>query len=332
MSQFDLFNPHQMKELPLPPVQAEMHLNQVLPLTPRPVRDLAFRSLCRRIAECRMHGLPRVAYIGPHVIKLGLQNYVNDLIDKGFITHIATNGAGLIHDFELTTVGFTSELVDSRLGVGMYGRTDTQHLLNDVVTAGITGNGLGETVGRWLDNGDDAGIGGKYTMDGIDESICFECRMSSIPMTVHVGIGTDVTAMHGNYSPTMWAALSFVDFLIFVKAIENVIHNGGVFMSFGSAVTAPEIFLKAVGMATQANKGKLRPQFTVAAFDIQPQWAKPSDRTTPQEPAHYNRIWKQLIRRTHTEFAANSLMFSMDHMVSIPGMWSELVKDLPDRE
>ena len=93
-----------------------------------------------------------VLMIGGHAIKLGLSRYLVDLIERGLITHLATNGAGIIHDFELAAGGGTSENVSKWIERGQFGLWRETSRLNDIIfEAANRGEGLGEAVGRVIE-------------------------------------------------------------------------------------------------------------------------------------------------------------------------------------
>ncbi|MDA0835069.1 MAG: hypothetical protein O2955_11315 [Planctomycetota bacterium] len=111
--------------------------------------DPLFTDQIAAIFTARRHNAPVIAMLGGHPIKLGLSRYIIDLIERGLITHIATNGAGIIHDFELALIGGTSEDVARWINVGQFGLWQETSRLNDIISEAAKCNeGLGEAVGR----------------------------------------------------------------------------------------------------------------------------------------------------------------------------------------
>src|SRR4029453_12531128 len=111
-----------------------------------------FKEVVEAMARARRDERAIVWGIGAHVIKTGLSPIFIDLIERGFISAIATNGAGIIHDFEIALAGSTSEDVDAALGPGRFGMAEeTGTELNRAIADGVAnGLGIGQSVGRHL--------------------------------------------------------------------------------------------------------------------------------------------------------------------------------------
>ena len=218
-----------------------------------------FADFVQRIVAARQQQRPVILMMGAHPIKLGLSRFLVDLIERKWITHLATNGAGLIHDFELASFGGTSESVARWIQVGQFGLWQETSRLNDVARqAAAAGEGLGEAAGRILAN---------EPAPHAAVSLAAAAWRSGVPMTIHVGIGCDIIHGHPNCDGAAWGAASDTDFLIFARSVEDL--PGGVFINFGTAVTGPEVFLKALsmtrnvarqrgGIAGQFHHGRLR--------------------------------------------------------------------------
>ena len=178
--------------------------------------------------------------IGAHVIKTGLSPVLIDLMERGFVSAIATNGAGVIHDFEVALVGATSEDVDEALGPGRFGMAEeTGRLLNEAVTAGVNnGLGFGQAVGQFLVESQPQFAG---------SSILATAARLEIPVTVHIAIGTDIIHMHPAASGSALGEGSLRDFKYLVSNVARL--ENGVYLNCGSAVILPEVFLKAVALA-----------------------------------------------------------------------------------
>lgn len=178
--------------------------------------------------------------LGAHVIKTGLGPVLVDLMERGFVSAIATNGAAVIHDFEVALAGATSEDVDEALGPGRFGMADeTGRLLNGAVTSGVQrGLGIGQAVGQFLVEQSPAFAA---------HSIVAAAARLNIPLTVHVAIGTDIIHMHPDASGAAIGEGSLRDFRYFVANVSRLPR--GVYVNCGSAVVLPEVFLKAVALA-----------------------------------------------------------------------------------
>jgi hypothetical protein len=178
--------------------------------------------------------------IGAHVIKTGLAPVLIDLMERGFVSALALNGAGIIHDFEVALSGATSEDVEDALGPGRFGMAEeTGRLLNGAINEGVAaGKGLGQAVGDRLR---------ELSPPHEPLSLVAAASRLGVPVTVHVAIGTDIIHMHPDASGAALGEGSLRDFAYFVSNVARL--GGGVYLNCGSAVVLPEVFLKAVALA-----------------------------------------------------------------------------------
>jgi hypothetical protein len=199
-----------------------------------------FKAIVAAMSEARRRGAAIVWGIGAHVLKTGLSPVLVDLMERGFVSALATNGAGVIHDFEIALAGATSEDVDEALGPGRFGMAEeTALLLNGAMTEGVKqGLGLGQAVGRFLAD---------RQPPFARHSVVAAAARLDIPITVHVGIGTDIIHMHPLASGAALGEGSLRDFRYFTSAVARL--EGGIYINCGSAVILPEVFLKAVALA-----------------------------------------------------------------------------------
>ncbi len=195
---------------------------------------------------------------GGHVIKTGLAPIIIDLMQQGFVTSIALNGSGVIHDFEIALIGSTSEDVDEALGQGAFGTAEeTGQMLNEAINQGARNNlGLGEAVGKMLYE-----LQPKFA----EFSLLHEAYKNKIPVTVHATIGTDIIHLHPNADGASIGQTSHQDFRLMTSIVKEL-DGGGAYLNIGSAVTLPEIFLKAVTVVR--NLGVPLQNFTTANFDF----------------------------------------------------------------
>jgi hypothetical protein len=198
--------------------------------------------------------------IGGHVIKVGLGPVLIDLMERGFVSGIAMNGAALVHDFEIAIAGNTSEDVDAGIGDGEFGMArETGEQLNEIAKdAARSGIGYAEAAGRFLTAKDSAA---RYA----SSSVIASAYRRKIPITIHLAIGTDIPHMHPAADGAALGAATYLDFRIFCALVKSM-HPGGVYLNWGSAVVLPEIFLKAVSVARNLGV-PLRP-ITTANFDF----------------------------------------------------------------
>ncbi len=218
-------------------------------------RDLL--EVAQLIASARRLDKPAIWMMGAHPIKVGLSDIIIDLISSGFITHIAVNGAFMIHDLEMAFFGRTSEEVVEGLSDGMFGMVEeTPKLIFDAAkTASADGLGLGEGLGKFIC---------EKRAQFAKHSILQVCYSKGIPASVHVAIGTDTICQHPGFDGALFGRLSHDDFLIFCESIGKL--HGGVVLNIGSAVILPEVFLKALTVARNVC-GKVE-NFTAVNFDM----------------------------------------------------------------
>src|SRR5215831_4505236 len=198
--------------------------------------------------------------LGGHVIKTGLGPMLGQLMRRGFVTGIALNGAGLVHDFEVALCGQTSEEVEAGLGQGKFGMaTETGLFLNQIAsTAAFTGIGYGEAAGKFL-------ASRRLDPRHAQASVLFNAYQRKIPVTIHLAIGTDIPHMHPAADGAALGAASHHDFRLFCSLVKEM-QPGGVYLNWGSAVLLPEVFLKAVSVVR--NLGVPLESITTANFDF----------------------------------------------------------------
>jgi Arginine dihydrolase ArgZ-like, C-terminal, Rossmann fold len=216
-----------------------------------------FRAVVARLRRARDNQGGIIWGFGAHVIKTGLSPILVDLMRRGYVSALATNGAGLIHDFEIALAGATSEDVDETLGPGRFGMAEeTGRLLNEAITVGVgRGLGIGQAVGAWLTERRPAHQALSVTAMAAE---------LGVPLTVHVAIGTDIIHMHPSASGAAIGEGSLRDFRYFVSNVARL--DRGVYLNCGSAVVLPEVFLKAVALAR--NQGRPLTDLTTVNLDF----------------------------------------------------------------
>jgi len=202
-----------------------------------------FKAVVRAVQDARESESGVVWGLGAHVVKTGLGPVLIDLMERGYVSAIAANGATIIHDFEIALVGATSEDVDESLGPGRFGMAEeTGRLLNAAISDGVAaGLGIGQSITGFF-----AGREAQFAR----HSVLAAAARLKIPVTVHVAIGTDITHMHPAASGAALGDGSLRDFRYFVSNVARL--ERGVFLNCGSAVVLPEVFLKAVALARNA--------------------------------------------------------------------------------
>lgn len=199
-----------------------------------------FKAIIQAIVAARKRGRPVLLGMGAHPIKVGIAPTIIDLMKKGIITAVATNGACIIHDFELSLLGRTSEDVANELCAGRFGMArETGRELNRAIREGVKkGYGIGRSVGECIF---------KSKNRFREKSLFAEGFRLGIPVTVHVAVGTDIIHMHPGADGAMIGEGSLRDFRLLASVVSDL--EGGVYINLGSAVILPEVFLKALTIA-----------------------------------------------------------------------------------
>lgn len=216
----------------------------------------SFRALAGAIAAAKQRGAPVVLGMGAHVIKVGLQPLVVDLMERGILDAIALNGAGIIHDWEIATVGRSSEDVGAGLEDGTFGmaRETAAEINGAAADAERQGIGLGRAVGERI-------LAANAPFSRL--SICAAGARLGVPVTVHVAIGADIVHMHPDADGAAIGGATMRDFRTLAAVVAELSH--GVYLNVGSAVVLPEVFLKALNLAR--NVGRTVQGFTTANLD-----------------------------------------------------------------
>jgi len=198
-----------------------------------------------------------LSMIGAHVIKVGLSPIFIDALQRGWIGHLALNGAGVIHDTEIALFGSTSEDVAAGLADGSFGMVrETAGFINDAVKKGKSKVGYAEAVAEAL-----AKSGGKY----LNLSLLYQAYQLNIPVTAHPAIGTEIIHQHPDVDAQAVGDTSWSDFQIFTRSV-SLLDKNSIVMNIGSAVILPEVFLK--GLTVARNLGHQALGFTTATFDM----------------------------------------------------------------
>jgi hypothetical protein len=198
------------------------------------------KAVVQAVAGARKHDRHVVLGMGAHPLKVGLSPVIIDLMRRGIITAVATNGACIIHDYELSLIGRTSEDVAGELHTGKFGMArETGRELNRAINHGVgKGQGIGQAIGEYIFRRNN-----RFK----DKSIFSEGFRLGLPMTVHIAMGTDIIHMHPEADGSMIGEGSLRDFRLLASVVSDL--EGGVYINLGSAVILPEVFLKALTVA-----------------------------------------------------------------------------------
>lgn len=198
-----------------------------------------------------------ILMMGAHVIKVGMSLLIIDLMKRNVLKHIAMNGAGPIHDFELALIGETSEYVEQTIEDGTFGMIEeTGKILNGAIKEGAKNNlGMGYSIGKKIDELD---------LPNKESSILWNAYRLNVPVTVHSAIGTDIIHQHPDCDGSAIGKTSYHDFKIFAESVSRL--EDGVVLNVGCAVMLPEVFLKALTIAR--NLGFKVEKITAANLDM----------------------------------------------------------------
>ncbi len=312
-SKYPTFDRSRLEIQPLERRMHDLHLNWWLKLdeTSPPFASPQLAHVAARVVSATQAGAARILMMGAHVFKAGLNRHVIDLLERGLVDHVALNGAGVIHDYELARIGATTESVARYIRSGEFGLWRETGELNDWIReAAAREFGLGENVGCRIASSD-------YPHK--DLSVLATAYRLNVPVTVHVGVGYDIIHEHPNCDGAALGAASYRDFLIFTHNVERL--QGGVLLAFGSAVMGPEVYLKALSMVRNVARREDREirHFTTAVFDLVPLPADVHHEARKTEAAYYFRPYKTTLVRTVAD-GGESYYFCGYHRATMPAL------------
>ncbi len=314
MSRYEIFDRSRLEVKPLAERNHDLHLERWLSLDdPTPAFEHAdLSTVAGRLRRAKDAGAARILMMGAHVLRAGVNRHLIDLMERGWIDHIAMNGAGAIHDYELARIGATTESVDRYVRTGEFGLWRETGELNEWISeAGSSSLGLGENIGRRIESS---------AFPHRELSVFAAAYRLGVPATVHVGIGYDIIHEHPNCDGAALGAASYRDFLIFARTVERL--EGGVMLDFGSAIMAPEVYLKALAMARNVASQESRSirHFTTAVFDIVPIRGDHRRELPKTDAGYYFRPHKTILVRTVAD-GGESFYFCGDHRATVPALW-----------
>lgn len=292
-------------------------------------------AIANAIVAARKADKPVILFTGAHLIKNGLGPLLIDLIERSVVSLVAGNAAVAIHDFELALNGETSEYVPDALGKGQFGMAYEFAYINCAISVGNEQRlGYGESLGRMICDEDFRNqVLSLVVKDNSprdfahpDISVIAACYKNNIPLTIHVGIGTDVIDQHLSFDGQAKGGCSGRDFLIYADQVTKL-TDGGVLLNIGCAVTGPEVLLKAVSMA--ANIGKAPNKILAADFDLRSYY--PDQMTDESSPGYYFRDQKSIVTRIPQAFDGRGFYIQGDQKQTVPLLYKKIIEQLPGR-
>jgi len=309
---YPLFDRSRLEIKPLSERMHDVSINDFIDINKslEPFDDPALDVIAESIIAANDSNAAVMLMYGAHVIRTGCSLYMIELMKRRQISHLATNGAGAIHDFELSLIGWTCESVAKYISEGQFGLWTETSKINDIIADGIKEDfGLGESLGRYI---------WENNLPYREKSVLAMSYHLGVPCTVHIGIGSDIIHEHPNCDGAALGSASYTDFLIYTQAVTNL--EKGVFLNFGSAVTGPEVYLKALAMARNVarQEGKKITDFTTAVFDVQPLDNVNSEiAPLKSDPRYYFRPWKTILARTIAD-GGTSYYIQGEHRLTLP--------------
>ena len=310
-----LFDRARLTVRPLSERAHDLDRSVVQPLQPVPVSHPPLREIAGRIQKARDRQASVILMMGAHVLRSGVQRYLIDLMEKGHVSCVAMNGAGLIHDYEMALIGATTESVARYIADGQFGLWKETGEINDIVARAARENaGMGFAAGRFIE---------EEKLPNRDISVLAAGYRLNVPVTIHVGIGYDIVHEHPNCDGAAFGAASYIDFLKYTHVMEAL--EGGVVMNFGSSIMGPEVYLKALAMVRNAahSEGREIKRFATLVCDLvelPDDFRKEAPRTSP---GYYYRPWKTMLVRTVAD-GGESFYVRAPHAETLPQLWSAL--------
>ena len=292
-------------------------------------------NIARAIVSSRQAGRPVVIFTGAHLIKNGLSPLLAEMVRRGLVSLVAGNCAAAIHDFELALIGQTSENVPDALSKGRFGMAREFAYINYAISLGNKHKlGLGESLGRTICDEDFrskvlASVAGGDLPDTFaypEVSLLVACYENNVPFTIHVGIGTDVIDQHPSFDGQAKGGCSGRDFLIYTNEIAGL-TNGGVVLNIGSAVTGPEVLLKAISIA--ANTGSVPNGILTADFDLRDRDS--GEMSDESSQSYYFRDQKSVVTRIPQSFAGKGFYIQGNQKKTFPLLYKKTIQLLQQK-
>jgi hypothetical protein len=313
----------------------------VTPQSPAPALEAkqgsAVQQCARDISAARKRDAAVILMYGAHLVKNGAALLVDALLARDRVTHLATNGAGSIHDWEFAFQGWSTESVEKNVATGTFGTWDeTGRNIHLALLAGaLRDEGYGASLGRFIQ---EDGV----KLPGADElerdlrngpghplaparaellqamrqhqcgagrievkhpwkhtSIFAQAFRRGIPLTVHPGIGYDIIANHPWFNGAAIGRAAGIDFALIGGSIEKL--DGGVVLSVGSAIMAPQVFEKSISCVNNLRLQQEREivrDFSIYVVDLQDggNWDWSKGEPPRENPAYYLRFCKSFSR------------------------------------
>ncbi len=297
-----------------------------------PATAAQIEEIAEMTVKFRRESKPVIFFTGAHLIKNGMGPLVGDLVRRNILTLVSGNGATTIHDFELALIGQTIEYVPMALEKGQFGMAYEFAYINTALSVGNKYKlGYGESLGRMIcDDNFRSEIlksaAAAYSPKDFkcpQFSVLAACYDNKIPFTAHVGIGTDVIDQHPSFDGQAKGGCSGRDFLIYTAEAAKF-GSGGLVFNIGSAVTGPEVLLKAVSMA--ANVGAKPNGLITADFDVRSY--DPAASNDEASAGYYFRDQKSVVTRIPQAFGGKGFYIQGNQKQTFPYLYKKIIERL----
>ncbi len=344
------FDKSKIKILPLSQRENKSSLEVMIAPNSNPKRSSNLEkitNIAREILNARNDNKQIILFFGAHLIKNGLSLILNQMIEKGYLTHLATNGAGSIHDWEFAYQGKTEEDVREYVKKGQFGLWDETGKYQNlaIISGALRNKGYGESIGEMIHN-DRLYIPSLFSYDIIDKldeydislnrdlilkhpfkeySVQASAYNKKIPFTIHPSLGQDIIYAHPLCNFEATGKVSGIDFYKFVNSVSKL--EGGVYLSVSSSIASPMVFEKALSMSRNValQKNKKIDDFLIVINDIQGvgEWDWKSEKEPPKEhPSYYLRFCKTF----HRMGAREMIYIQEDNKIFLTNLYHELKK------
>ncbi|MDY6873410.1 MAG: hypothetical protein SVR81_05520 [Chloroflexota bacterium] len=280
--------------------------------------------LAEKIIEAKARGSSTIIMMGAHVIRSGVNRFLIDLMERGYISLIGTNGACTIHDMEFAMIGQTTESVAKYIQEGQFGLWRESGRVNEAaLNAQENGLGLGEAIGKMIQENPEE-------FPFRESSLFAAGYRLGIPITAHIAIGQDIVHEHPNFDGAAYGEASYRDFLTLAHVVENL--EGGVMLNIGTAVMGPEVYLKTLSMARNVahQEGRVIKHFTTAVFDMVDLGEDPHTVAPKTNAIYYFRPYKTVLVRTVAD-GGESHYIRGDHRATITNLHRLVMKKAAEK-
>lgn len=360
------FDPQRLRVHPLAERRSLSRLEDILfdpDLPPAPLETSVLdqiRAAAEAIRAARGRGASVLFIYGAHLVRNGAALILDRLIEHGWITHLATNGAGTIHDWEFAWLGRSTESVEANVATGTFGTWDETgrfiHLA--LLAGGLRGEGYGTSLGRFIHQDG-------CTLPSLDElsallarspldpvapaaaelmvaiqrnhlvpgpvrvphhfkhgSVLASAFRHGVPLTVHPGIGYDIIACHPMFNGAAIGRAAQVDFHLFAASLDNL--DGGVVLNIGSAIMGPQVFEKALSCVHNVRRQEDRPNVsghTIFVVDLQDGGGWD---WTRGEPPKRNPAYYLRFCKTYSRMGGTMHYVQCDNAAFVQTLWHQL--------